>query len=1080
MIRGEREGGIVVSELDLEGIEGTEVESNGRQVRQACDSDAINDNEIMCEDRSEVEAPSGRETGPKHRKKGKRKRKRKKRKQNNLKISVINIEKKLKHEFECVERLVKKNKWDIVGVVETNQRGKNKGKKMEGYKTWVSNRNVKGKQGGGISVYTRSELNGEEWEGIELKGDYKEVEKERKWVTIKGREKWLAIAVVYMAAEGSRYTDAKWNDMIVEILITEMDILRRMGYNVVIMGDLNGHIKYEDGGVKDGMKTTNTNGRRILKMIEKGEMRMWNKEDKCIGKWTRMRGEDRSIVDYMIGDKEITKNLKKMNIDDEGKWECRSDHVWLTAEIGWEKGVSKRKIKEGRWRIRDDTEWRGFREQIGNDIDKYDNDGEMLDYERIEKIIKGAAEKHIGKARGCMSKKREEPRKIRKARKEMKKTGQKWRRGFGATKSIRRNTWREYKRNSNKVKEMIIKRETRIRTKWIEKVLKEGKQSSKSFWTKIKMMKSGDNEIKQLKDGDNKLTENPEEVKVIIQDYMRELGQETRGDDESEEEWEDEEEGDIMDEEISKKEMEEAIKAMNKGKACGLDDIPAEFIMEGGIQLAEALRSIFNGIRIGNGMPGSWKKEKGKLLHKGKCRENLDNYRGISIGSAIGKLFTKIVGNRLYRKIEKMKWLGEIQGGFREDRGTMDNIFILTQVMEEARRRNENYVVAFIDLRKAFDRVWRKGIWKVVRRLKIGKKFIKIVKDLYNGTCRRMKTGAGYTEEIPYTMGVKQGCILSPMLFALYMKGLGEILLEGGEGMEIGEVEISCLFFADDIVLIAKNIEAMKRQLIKIEKYNKEWKLETNYAKSKIMNTKGQNNGVCRVKLEGGKEVAYDETKEMKYLGVTLDSKNIFRTHKNKKIKEGREKVQETKGIAMGTDAPEMTASYIWEGEVRNKMLYGCEVITYGKGDIKELEKIQAEMGRWIVGSPRNGAYTAVRGDLEWRTMEGEIMKRKLVYWGRLMRMKDDRWAKVVMENIREHERNKWWKEVEEAKHILGVDENPRYYTAEEWKYIIKRRWMRYENRRLADEVKEKRVLRWYKPRERVEKQIELLFPLAS
>ena len=150
----------MVRELDLEGLESTEVENNGRQVRQAGDSDTVNDKEIMCEDRSEVEVPSRGETGPKHRRKGKRKRKRKKRKQNNLKIGVINIEKKLKHEFECIERLVKKNKWDIVGIVETNQRGKNKGKKMDGYKTWVSNRNVKGKQGGGISVYTKSELNG--------------------------------------------------------------------------------------------------------------------------------------------------------------------------------------------------------------------------------------------------------------------------------------------------------------------------------------------------------------------------------------------------------------------------------------------------------------------------------------------------------------------------------------------------------------------------------------------------------------------------------------------------------------------------------------------------------------------------------------------------------------------------------------------------------------------------------------------------------------------------------------------------------------------------------------------------------
>ena len=490
--------------------------------------------------------------------------------------------------------------------------------------------------------------------------------------------------------------------------------------------------------------------------------------------------------------------------------------------------------------------------------------------------------------------------------------------------------------------------------------------------------------------------------------------------------------------------------------------------MEGGESLSESLRNIFNGIRQGNAIPGTWKKEKGKLLHKGKCREMLDNYRGISIGSAIGKLFTKIVGNRLYRKIEKMKWLGEIQGGFREDRGTMDNIYILTQVMEEAKRRKENYVLAFIDLRKAFDRVWRKGIWKVLSRLKVGKKFIRIVKDLYNGTCRKMKTGAGYTEEIPYTMGVKQGCILSPMLFALYMKGLGEVLLEGGEGMEIGEVDISCLFFADDIVLVAKDSEAMKRQLKKIEIYNKEWKLETNYAKSKIMNTRGKNKGTCKVEMEDGKEIVYEETTEMKYLGVTVDNKNIFRTHKNKKIKEGAEKIQETKGVAMGTDAAELTATYIWEAEVRNKMLYGCEVITYGKGDIKELEKLQAEMGRWIMGAPRNSTYTAVKGDLGWKTMGGEIMKRKLVYWGRLMRMRDERWAKIIMENIQgQAQGNKWWKEVEEAKQIFGVDENPRFYNESEWKYIIKRRWLKYENRLIKEEIREKRVLRWYRERER-------------
>ncbi len=61
---------------------------------------------------------------------------------------------KLKYEGDYIQRVIKQNKWDIIGIVETNQRGKNKGKKQSGYKTWISNRDANGKQGGGISIYT--------------------------------------------------------------------------------------------------------------------------------------------------------------------------------------------------------------------------------------------------------------------------------------------------------------------------------------------------------------------------------------------------------------------------------------------------------------------------------------------------------------------------------------------------------------------------------------------------------------------------------------------------------------------------------------------------------------------------------------------------------------------------------------------------------------------------------------------------------------------------------------------------------------------------------------------------------------
>ena len=196
---------------------------------------------------------------------------------------------------------------------------------------------------------------------------------------------------------------------------------------------------------------------------------------------------------------------------------------------------------------------------------------------------------------------------------------------------------------------------------------------------------------------------------------MAALGKETRDeseDEEDEEEWEDEEEGLMR--EITREEMKKAKKGMKRGKACGLDDIPIEFILEGGQELENTMREIFNEILVTKKTPDSWKVKKGKLLHKGKERTSLDNYRGISIGSAVGKLFTKIIGNRLYERMERENWMGEVQGGFREDRGTMDNAFIVSQLIERARSRKGIYnttegpIQRYNEENKNFNRVYKK------------------------------------------------------------------------------------------------------------------------------------------------------------------------------------------------------------------------------------------------------------------------------------------------------------------------------------------------------------------------------------
>ena len=91
-------------------------------------------------------------------------------------------------------------------------------------------------------------------------------------------------------------------------------------------------------------------------------------------------------------------------------------------------------------------------------------------------------------------------------------------------------------------------------------------------------------------------------------------------------------------------------------------------------------------------------------LYKGGRKQELGNYRGITVNSSMYKPFTRILRRRLEEEVEERGILGEIQFGFRKGRSTCDAAFILRQVFDQGKRK-KNVKVAFLDVRKAYDRV---------------------------------------------------------------------------------------------------------------------------------------------------------------------------------------------------------------------------------------------------------------------------------------------------------------------------------------------------------------------------------------
>ena len=152
------------------------------------------------------------------------------------------------------------------------------------------------------------------------------------------------------------------------------------------------------------------------------------------------------------------------------------------------------------------------------------------------------------------------------------------------------------------------------------------------------------------------------------------------------------------------------------------------------------------------------------------ARSDCGNYRGISLLSTAGKILAKILLKRLQNIAEMI--LPESQCGFRRSRPTIDMIFTLRQLQEKAVEQQQSLYMVFIDLSKAFDPVDRSTLWTLLRRYGCPETFVKIIQEFHDGMAGAMSIGGSTTGPFEISHGLKQGCVLAPTLFTLFLAAL--------------------------------------------------------------------------------------------------------------------------------------------------------------------------------------------------------------------------------------------------------------------------------------------------------------------
>ena len=256
---------------------------------------------------------------------------------------------------------------------------------------------------------------------------------------------------------------------------------------------------------------------------------------------------------------------------------------------------------------------------------------------------------------------------------------------------------------------------------------------------------------------------------------------------------------------------------------------------------------------------------------------------------------------------------------------------------------------------------------------------------------------------------------------------MGERLIANNKGIEIGNVKIPALFFADDMAILAQNEADMNEQLGTLITFCEERKLEVNYKKTQIMKVRDNSKENWKIRDKDGiQELEIVDT--FKYLGIQIgNNRNIYREQERSSISKLKRNVFVgiTKLKAKGSFNKFEVAEALWDYVCINGTLYGAETVVYTEETIKKMEVLQNQLASWILGANRGTAIEALRGELGWETMRTIIYRRKLNYVNRIRELLSGSWTYKVYENLMLNGIDtKWIKDIRKINSVLENDYN--------------------------------------------------------
>ena len=891
------------------------------------------------------------------------------------------------------------------------------------------------------------------------------VRNERAWKTVESVRGKTAICAVYAGFQAADDRHGLWNDTLLSVLRSEVSSLRKNGFRVVLLGDFNSHIGNVLGvGVTGNHPDVNKNGRRFLDFLADCQCVHINGVSHLTnGLWTRQRGGVSTILDYAVIAMEHMSSVQSLFIDDSGHFGGGSDHNWLFLELEdnfvRKVRISNLPMRKESWNITRNQDWSGFETTLDQLVDETDVslDSDALS-RRVSDILVKAGMKSIGlrsASSGTSMKATSLPRALVDELQFKRQLDKNWKSRSSAFSNLavskRTDKQREevleaeklFLDQKRKVQAIYFERAKSDKSKILLQCSGGSVDATRCFWSHLNQNVNKSSEIDAVVSATTGILHcAPEEIKLEVENHLIKVfngslspipvlqqpndhayastarsgmtTSETLSDhpyscsssprlpnSDGSTSLQTDPDG-WINRDFTLKEVVHSVKKLKPGKARGLDKLPNEFLIHAGLKFWKLLAILYNKVKQSGTFPSGWNRGRVALVHKKGLRELLGNYRPLTVIISLSGLYSRILNERLTQVVEAHGLLGEIQNGFRKGRKGSDNSFVLDTILWKEKSMKRKVHLGFIDLTKAYDMVDRSILWDKMSSFGFGGQFLSTLKAIYTGDSVQAVVNGVSTRPVYLRRGLRQGCSLSPMLFALYIAEMGQDITLSCEGFRLGRICVSGLLFADDLILLARDADGLLRLLTKVKRHADILRMEINTSKDKseVISPDGEAGDLWQVMDGDGEPVlSLKQVIRYKYLGnPTMESMHKIGVEKQKQC---IQKAHRYKGscIFMSRDGPDVVDMVLatWCNIAIPAILYGTEMIPFTEATILEIERTQNQVAKYALGVPLGTAGLCAQIDLGMKPFRQVLYEHQLKFYIRVLNLDEKRWVKQAL-----------------------------------------------------------------------------------